>query len=244
MSKGIFVTGTDTGIGKTLVAAGILVYLRKKGVDAVPVKPVQTGGVKGEGGLTAPDLAYSLAVSGIKPDRDEVNLMSPYIYEPACAPHLAARMAQSYPEIPIIKDGIKTLLEGHQAVVVEGAGGIMAPVNETDLMVDLMEALGFPVVLVSRPGLGAINHTLLSIRALQEAGVSLAGVVFNRTEATRPDSKYIEDDNAEAIARFGGVPLLGNIRYFTPAELKSSDVWECFNEDMPGLRKILEAVNG
>lgn len=242
MNKGIFVTGTDTGVGKTLVAAGILVCLRKKGVDAVPVKPVQTGGVKGEGGMTAPDLDYTLAASGIKPGRDDLKLMSPYIYEPACSPQLAARMAQQYPEISVIKDGIKTLLERHRAVVVEGAGGIMAPVNETDLMVDLMRALGFPVVLVSRPGLGTINHSLLSIRVLQAAGVSLVGVVFNRTEAARPDNKYIEDDNPETIARFSGVEILGNIRHFTGQELKSADIWEGFNEDMPGLGKILEAV--
>ncbi|MEE8419543.1 MAG: dethiobiotin synthase [Dehalococcoidales bacterium] len=242
MNKGIFVTGTDTGVGKTVVAAGILGYLRKKGVDAVPVKPVQTGGVNGEGGLTAPDLDYTLAASGIKPGRDELNLMSPYIYQPACSPHLAARMAQSYPEISVIKDGINKLLESHQAVVVEGAGGVLAPFNETDLMIDLMAALGFPVVLVSRPGLGTINHTLLSLRALQAAGLSLAGVVFNRTETARPDSRYIEDDNPEAIARFGDVQVLGNIRHFTPQELKSAAFRECFVDDMPGLSNVLEAV--
>lgn len=244
MNKGIFVTGTDTGVGKTLVTAGILRYLRNLGVDTVPVKPVQTGGIKGDEGLTAPDLDYSLAVSGIRPGQAEMKLMSPYVYEPACSPHLAGRMAQSYPEIQKIKQGVEKLLEHHQAVVVEGAGGILVPINETEMMIDLMKALGFPVVLVSRPGLGTINHTLLSIKALQTAGLSLIGVVFNHVEKLRLENKYIEDNNPEVVARFGNVKVLGNIRHFPGSELKTACTWDYFNEDMPGLRSIFEVVDG
>ncbi len=242
MGKGIFVTGTDTGVGKTLVAAGILRYLRNLGVDAVPVKPVQTGGIKGEEGLTAPDLDYSLAVSGLRPEQDEVKLMSPYIYGPACGPHLAGRMARSYPEILKITGSIEKLLERHRAVVVEGAGGIMVPINETEMMVDLMKALGFPLVLVTRPGLGTINHTLLSIKALRSIGLSLIGVVFNHLEKSLPGNKDIENDNPEAIARFGEVKVLGNIRHFPALKLKA-DIWDDFDRDMPGLSNIFEVVN-
>mgnify|MGYP001212581731 FL=1 len=241
MSRGIFVTGTDTGVGKTLVAAGIFRYLRNLGMDAVPVKPVQTGGTQRDGVLTAPDLDYSLAVSGLGLEADEVKLMSPYVYEPACSPHLAGRLAGSYPEILKITGSIEELLERHTAVVVEGAGGILVPLNETETMLDLMKALGFPVVLVSRPSLGTINHTLLSIEVLRSAGLSLIGVVFNHLEDSVPGNEDIENDNPGVIARFGDVQVLGNIPYFTARDVKNG-IWEDFDRNMPGLDSISEAV--
>jgi len=242
MSRGLFVTGTDTGVGKTVVAAGVLRWLRKKGIDAVPVKPVQTGGVPGSDGLVAPDLDFCLTAASIEPDRDEMKLMAPYVYKPACSPHLAGRMAQVYPELSNICDCIQKLLQDHQVVIVEGAGGIMVPLNETETVLDLMGILEYPIVLVSQLGLGTINHTLLTVQTLKNAGLELIGVVFSHMEPSHPKSQFIEDDNPKTIAQFGDVKVLGNIRYLSGLDANDSRVWGCFEEDMPGLSNILEMI--
>lgn len=242
MSRGIFVTGTDTGVGKTLVTAGIVRWLRNQGIDAVPMKPVQTGGEPRGGRLVAPDLEYYLSVSGIIPDPAEMQLMSPYVYEPACSPHLAGRMAQHYPEPSRIKDCAEKLMQNHRAVVVEGAGGIMVPINESGTMLDLIQMLAFPVVLVSRFGLGTINHTLLSVRALRASGLDLLGVVFNHVEPPLPENRFIEKDNPATIARFGEVTVLGKIRYFNSLSPTTGETWKLFEKDMPGLKKIRDTL--
>jgi len=246
MSPGVFVTGTDTGVGKTFVAAGIVRWLRNQGIDAVPMKPVQTGGerrseLRGDNRLVAPDLEFVLSTANLQPADDEIRLMSPYVYEPACSPHLAGRMAERYVEPSIVKDCADQLSAAHQAVVIEGAGGIMVPLNESATMLDLMVLLGYPVILVSRFGLGTINHTLLSVQALHTAGLELIGVVFNRTEQPTGESRFIEEDNPETIARFGGVPVLGKIGYLDPVS-KTGDTWDNFEKAMTGLRDIRDAL--
>jgi dethiobiotin synthetase len=237
VKQGIFVTGTDTGVGKTLVAAGIVRWLRKKWVDAVPMKPVQTGAEKQGSLFIAPDLEFILATSGLQPDSDEKRMMAPYLYEPACSPHLAGRLAGCYPDISIIQKYAAIILRRSRKLVVEGAGGILVPLNEKETMLDLMKALGFPVVLVSRIGLGSINHALLSINTLKAAGIGLVGVVFNQTEPPVPENRYIEEDNPKAIEQFGKVKILGNIGYFDKFE-QSEEFWSRFEQSMPGLADI------
>ena len=240
MSRGIFVTGTDTGVGKTLVTAGIVYWLRNEGIDAVPMKPVQTGGKRCGEELVAPDLEFCLSASRMRPDQGERQLMAPYVYEAACSPHLAGRMAQQYPDPSRIKDCADKLLKSHQVIVVEGAGGIMAPLNESSTMLDLMKILAYPVVLVSRFDIGTINHTLLSIQAIQTSGIKLAGVVFNHSEQAQFIEPYIEEDNPRTIAQFGHVTVLGKIRYLNSPN--SKDTWEHFEEDMTGLKNIAEEL--
>ena len=242
MSRGLFITGTDTGVGKTVVAAGILRLLRERGVDAVPMKPVQTGAVRSGYRLISEDLEFSLAAAGLHPDIAEKPFMLPYAYEPACSPHLAGRLAGKYAEIPEIIKCADKLLEKRQAIVAEGAGGVLAPLNERQTMLDLMLALGYPVVLVARYGLGTINHTLLSIQALRSAGLELIGVVFNRTEPGLPENSFIEEDNPEAIARFGKVPVLGKLEYFEKLNPENREIWESCKTNMPGFEAIIRAL--
>jgi dethiobiotin synthetase len=245
MGQGVFITGTDTGVGKTLVTAGIVRWLRNQGIDAVPMKPVQTGGerrseARGDR-LVSPDLKFALAAADLQPDHAEMKLMSPYVYLPACSPHLAGRMAKRYMEPSVVRNCANGLLRGHQAVIVEGAGGIMVPINESDTMLDLMKILAYPVVLVSRVSLGTINHTLLSIHALRVSGVSLIGVVFNQMEQSSTENRFIEEDNPGTVARFGKVPVLGKIMHFDP-ESKTEETWRDFEKSMTGLPDIRDAL--
>ncbi len=242
MMHGLFITGTDTGVGKTLITAGTVRWLRCHGIDAIPMKPVQTGGVRRGNSLAAPDLEFCLAASDLKPGEDEIRLMSPYVYEPACSPHLAGRITGRFPQVSVIEERVDTLLQRHKFVVAEGAGGVMVPFNETATMLDLAKALAFPVVLVSRPGLGTINHSLLSIQALRASGLSIIGIVFNRVVPSVPEDAFIEKDNLRTIAELGEVTVLGTVRYLDRSDWKSA--WRCFDEDVPGLQQIYNEVLG
>ena len=226
--NGLFVTGTDTGIGKTALSALLLAELRHRGINAVPMKPVQTGceaaGTRQQATGTSessplmphasclvPDLNYSLSMAAMEVDPETYKTMSPYRFEPACSPHLAAEMEGTEIDIAEMVIAARALISDYDFVIAEGAGGVLVPLNQKETMLDLMQALKFPVLLIARPGLGTINHTLLSIRALRADGIDIAGVVF--VASTEDEPGFIEDDNITTIERFGKVPLLGSIPY-------------------------------
>ena len=234
--KGLFITGTDTDIGKTALSALLLAELRRRGTNAAPMKPMQTGclqkleprNLKPEGKrekeefqvsslksqvspLSVPDLDYSLSMAALEVDPATYKYMSPYTFEPACSPHLAAERAGTEIDIAKIVIAARTLAKSYDFVIAEGAGGIIVPLNRRETMLDLMQAMKLPILLAARPGLGTINHTLLSIRALRSDGLDIAGVVFVASTPAEPG--FIEKDNAATIEQFGKVPVLGTIPY-------------------------------
>lgn len=209
--SGVFITGTDTGVGKTLVAAALARALRGAGVDAVPMKPVQTGCVRRGGAWSAPDLDFSLAAAGLAATPAERELMAPYRFRPACSPHLAARQAGRQIRLPVIRRAFARLAARHAFVVAEGAGGVLVPLDDRRTMADLIAALAVPVVVVARAGLGTINHTLLSIRALRDARLTVVAIVLNQAVPGRPG--MIERDNRRTIERLTGVPVAASLAY-------------------------------
>lgn len=216
--NGFFITGTDTGVGKTALSALLLAELRRRGINATPMKPVQTGckvpgsvfRVSGSE-LRVPDLDYSLSMAGMTIPEETRSLMSPYRFEPACSPHLAAELAGTEIEIATIVNAAQKLASEYDRIIIEGAGGVLVPLNRYETMLDLMKALSLPVILAARPGLGTINHTLLSIRALKAAGLEIAGIVFIASE--EGELGLIEEDNAVTIEQFEAVPVLGTIPF-------------------------------
>ncbi len=208
--KGVFITGTDTDAGKTITAAAVLVSMRASGIDAVPMKPVQTGAVMRGGTMQSPDLTFCLRMAELRPDPAELHDMVPFIYKPACSPHLAAAKTGREISLDRIFEAFHSLLQRHDRVVVEGAGGVLAPVSAKKTMIDLMELLGLPVILAARPGLGAINHTLLSIREIERSGLTLHGIIFCETRAGWGE---IEENNVETIGTMGRARVLGRIPY-------------------------------
>jgi len=209
--KGIFITGTDTGVGKTVVSAALLAAFRDAGVDAVPMKPIQTGCKRRNKELATPDLDFILKTTGLRASLEERALMCPYRFKPACSPHLAAKMAKKVISPWKIKDSFRKLADRHEIVVVEGAGGVLVPIGGKKMMIDLIAMLRLPVVLIARPGLGTINHTLLSLGELRRAGIEVLGVIFNETEKTRRG--FIEADNRKTVEWLSGVPVIGHFRY-------------------------------
>ena len=204
--NGLFVTGTDTDIGKTALSALLLAELRGRKINAAPMKPAQTG-CKG----SVPDLDYSLSMASMSVSEEDYANMAPYRFEPACSPHLAAEMAGIEIEISEMVIAARTLASDYEFVLAEGAGGVVVPLNRHETMLDLMQALRLPILIAARPGLGTINHTLLSIRTLRSDGLDIAGVVFVASKPGEPG--FIEEDNGNTIEQFGKVPILGTIPY-------------------------------
>jgi dethiobiotin synthase len=252
--RGIFITGTGTGVGKTVVTAGIVRWLRARGVDAVPAKPIQTGcslspaiTAGGAAALIVPDLEFVLAAAGLSVGEAEKGLMCPYRYEPACSPHLAGRLVGRYPDLEVIEQCLRELAHEHHALVVEGAGGVLVPIDERRTMRDLMRRLGLPVIVVARVGLGTINHTLLTLEALRAAQLEVLGVVFNDVDGdASSDDVAIRRDNPQTIARLGNVLVLGELGRLPGLTGAASDpaIWTTFNNSLADLDRILAVVRG
>jgi len=211
LQRGLFVTGTDTGVGKTLVTAGLLAVYRAVGRNVVPMKPVQTGCHLRQGALIAPDLVVALKAGGLRISAAEKADMVPYCFRPACSPHLAAKMAGQRISLNRIERAFRRLSRKFDGVIVEGAGGVLVPLNSKETMLDLMVRLQLPVLLVARAGLGTINQTLLTLRILNEAKLAVLGVVLNQVTPGRWGK--IEKDNCLTIERMGQVKVLASIKY-------------------------------
>jgi len=157
------------------------------------------------------DLEFCLEMAGLTPAPEEKADMAPWVLEPECSPHLAAGLTGQEITFEPIGEAYRRLAARHDFVVVEGAGGILVPIEGKTTMLDLMVFLGLPVLVVARPCLGTINHTLLSLLALRDAGLEAAGVVFCETEPTVWGD--IEKDNLRTIERLGSVPVVGTVPY-------------------------------
>jgi len=208
MSKVILITGTDTGVGKTVVTAGLVAALRARGIDAGVMKPVASGCTIADGVMYSPDTDFLRTVTGVtEPDF----MVTPVMLEPPLAPAVASRMTGVPVTVNQIQVGLYNLTERHPVVLVEGVGGFLVPVNDEMLMSDLAEKLCDSVLIVARSGLGTINHTLLTIEAVQMRGLRVAGVVFNHAYADDVDAST--DTNPAEIERIAGVHLLGTLPF-------------------------------
>ena len=208
MHKGIFITGTDTGVGKTFIAVGLLKALRKAGFNACPMKPVETGCRIKDRKLIPEDTIKLINASGVKEPLDIIN---PYRFRHPLAPSVASEIEG----IPIRKQKILSayhyLSNKYDITIVEGAGGIMVPVYKKYLFLDLIADLGLPIIIVSRPGLGTINHTCLTIDAAKRRKINILGVVINYPD--RMKSGLAGKTNPEIIEKLSGVHILGTVPF-------------------------------
>lgn len=188
MPSRFFITGTDTGVGKTVVSALLCAAL-----DAVYWKPIQTGAREGTDRNTVMKLAQ------IPPTR---TIPEVYTFAPPVSPHLAARLASVRIELRQIRVPDIIRANKGESLIIEGAGGALVPINRTQLMTDLMRHLKFPVLLVSRTSLGTINHTLLSLAGLRAARLELRGVIM----VGKPNV-----ENRKAIEHYGEVEVFGTL---------------------------------
>ena len=237
----VFITGTDTGVGKTVISAALVALARSRGIDAVPFKPVQTGCTGRAGALKAPDLEFSLRMGDLNPIREERDRMAPYRFKPACSPHLAAKRAGASIKLSTISKYCRVLAKAHATVVAEGAGGVLVPIGASRSMLDIMQALDFPIVLVSRPQLGTLNHTLLSLKILRDARLEVLAVVLVRTEPGK--SNDIEKDNRKTLQKLGKLPVIGPFPFIREIQTDKIAPDRFLQKVSPTIEPLLKLLN-
>ncbi len=191
--RGLFVTGTDTGVGKTVVTAALALALRERGVDAGVVKPVETG----DG-----DAAVLARLAELADGPGEI---APFSFAAPLAPLVAARLEGVELRLGEVAERVRALAQGRELVLVEGVGGLLCPVGPGWTIADLAAELGLPALVVARASLGTINHTLLTVREARRLGLDVTGVVLNG----RGDES--EATNGELIESFASVPIVARV---------------------------------
>jgi dethiobiotin synthetase len=198
MAQGYFVTGTDTGVGKTTVSCALLRAFAAQGKRVIGMKPVVAGSENGKW----PDVEQLIAASNISAAREHVN---PYAFDPPISPHIAAQQAGIEIDLAVIQHAYQALSNQADIVIVEGAGGFLVPVNQTQNGEDLARALNLPVILVVGMRLGCLNHAMLTAQAIRVAGLPLAGWIANCVD---PQMRVLEENIATLEQRLA-CPLLG-----------------------------------
>ncbi|MDF2566398.1 MAG: Dethiobiotin synthetase [Massilibacillus sp.] len=192
---GLFITATDTDIGKTMITGAIAAALKERGIHVGVFKPLASGAIcNSEGNLVSEDASFLMKAAGIPETlRSEVNAVS--------------RESGIKIDIEDIIDDVKKNAEKYDMVLIEGVGGITAPLWQNYLLADMMKAFALPAVIVSKPRLGAINHTVLTYEYAKQRGIELNGVILNRWEAD--SAGVLEESNIEYIEAMTGLPIVG-----------------------------------
>ena len=208
--KAVFVAGTDTGAGKTVVTGLLSRYLIKKGYRAVTQKWVQTGSAKFSHDI---DTHLRLMKRRRKDFNGYLSFMSPYIFDLASSPHLAARLEKGKIDINKIRKYMASLSKNFDIVIIEGTGGLLVPLNKKILLIDVIRRFRLPALLVVENKLGAINHALLSIEALIRRGIKIIGLIFNNTSEAKDRESLILKDNPLIVKALTDVRILGALPF-------------------------------
>lgn len=231
--RGIFVTGTDTNVGKTQVAAGLTAALRQQGIKAGYFKPVQSGCPEEGGRLIPTDARIAQELADLP---EPLNLLTPITLRLPLAPGVAAAREGVKVDLERVAAALRELARRYDFLVVEGAGGLYVPlVDNNFLVLDLACWLKLPLLVVARAGLGTINHTALTVLAARRAGLSVAGVILNRGSAS---PGLAEQTNPEVIEALTGVPILGKVPEI--ANLESPEGKQIF---LSAMAEICSGIN-
>ncbi|WP_377890972.1 dethiobiotin synthase [Alkalihalobacillus sp. R86527] len=203
MRKGVFVTGTDTDVGKTIVSSGIAAALKNKGHDIGVFKPMLSGVKRND------PMSDTMMLKRYSGDDSPLIDITPYQFDEPLAPYLAAKRQNcevSFSELSGCWNDVK---DRHDFFIVEGAGGITVPFGQAYLVSDVAKEVGFPIIIVSRPNLGTLNHTYLTVDYARRCGLHVLGVVVN--DMNEEDRGVAEETNPDLIEKFCDVPVLGVI---------------------------------
>ena len=237
----IFVTATDTGVGKTVVTAALAVALLAHEKSVGVMKPVETGVVKGQPS-DAGRLTRTAQVS------DSLDFVRPYAFRLPVAPLDAARAERRTIKISTIMRAYRQLQAQHDLLLIEGVGGVHVPITPTMDVLDLIKKLRVPVLVVGRVGLGGVNHALLTLNALHERKVSVLALVLNQTcPAKTAVASLQERSTVELLREFAGVPVIGPLPYMAGVDARFERAVEkmAVNSEMKKLTKlVLASVRG
>ena len=215
-TTGFFITGTDTNVGKTTVALGLIASLQKKGLRVGVMKPVSAGCEQTKNGLRNEDAVLLMQQASVDLAYDIVN---PYAFEPAVAPHIAAAEAGVEIDIEVIRQCYLKIAEKVDVVIVEGAGGWLVPINENETMADVVKALSLDVITVVGIRLGCLNHALLTSQSIKASGLNHRGWVANHLSAATERAA----ENINTLRARISAPLLDEVPYGdSPLQLENS----------------------
>ncbi|MFO0792527.1 MAG: dethiobiotin synthase [Candidatus Brocadiaceae bacterium] len=216
MKKGYFITGTDTGVGKTLVAGGLAALYKTKGLNVGVMKPIATGCKRVSNRLVSDDAVFLKSLAGVDDDYDLIN---PVSLEQPLAPTVAARLSNTKIDLDKLREAYGTLCERHDYLIVEGIGGLLVPIHEYYFVVDLANEMELPLIVVSRPALGAINHTLLTVSYAREHGLDVKGIIIN--DSAGNCDNVVMNTNIDEIKRITELPIVGVIPYDKRLDIKN-----------------------
>jgi dethiobiotin synthetase len=209
----LFVTGTDTSVGKTYVCARLLEFLKSKNIQGGYQKWIATGADAG----VPEDVNLCLDAAGISSGSERIDYLAPYRFRFPASPHLAAEMEGRIVEPGVIIENYQKLADKYRWLIVEGVGGIMVPLRRDLLLVDLLAQLRPSTLVVSRSGLGTLNHTLLTLEALRKRDVPVLGIVFSDPEI-QEDERLVQD-NMRTIEEIGQVRVFGRLQRHQDIEM-------------------------
>ncbi len=209
MAKGVFIVGTDTDVGKTVVTAGIMHLLRSNGYNATYFKAALSGAFEVGNELIPGDTKLACDVSNLEEVYENI---TPYVYKSAVSPHLAAKLENNPIQIDLIKEKYDYLKKKYDYIVVEGSGGIICPLIDDErglyTLENLIKDLNMSVIIVARAGVGTINHTVITVKYIESQGINVRGIIINN---------YIDNlicnDNIQMIEKFTKVPIIGKLKH-------------------------------
>lgn len=211
MTQGIFVTGTGTEIGKTVIAGGLAASLKQAGINVGVMKPISTGDTA--------DVRFLKHAAGVD---DELPLINPVYLRHPLAPSVAARMEDKEIDVSGIETAFATLQQTYDFVIVEGVGGIAVPIRDDFLVVHLIKQLELPILIVATAGLGTLNHTLLTVAFAEQFNIQIAGIVLN---GLRPETAGLaEATNPVEIEKLTGIAVIGVVPYEKQLETPYPDL--------------------
>lgn len=213
---GFFLTATDTGAGKTWVAAAIVRALRQRGVPVRVCKPVATGAVWDGSSWQSEDARQLAEAAG----QTDLHAVAPWVFSEPAAPPVAARACGATLTLDALAAAVRRCWQPGELLVVEGIGGLLCPLTDTETVADLVRALGLPLIIVARRSLGTLNHTLLTVEAALSRGLAIAGVVVSETA---PVASWAEETNVAELRRRLAVPILAVASHGNPAAIGAVD---------------------
>ncbi len=234
MGTGLFITGTDTGVGKTLVACGLAALLRESGYKVGVMKPVETGCEEKNGLLFPQDAFYLKEASGCETPLEKI---CPYRFKEPLAPSMAAERKGVKIDISLLDKLYGEISSVHDVTLVEGAGGLLVPILPSFTYADLARLLKLPLLVVADNRLGVINHLLLTLEHASCRGLQVLGYVFIRLTS---EPSLASETNREALVSLTAVPYLGEIPYIEDLEGKRSSLANLFEERLD--LRLLEAI--
>ena len=220
MNRGVFIAGTDTAVGKTMVTAALAAWLRAAGYDVGVMKPVHTGCRRPHSRRPPPDSATLMRAASA---RDPIDLVTPYRLRRPLSPLAAARAEGRSIDPERLRAAYRALIHRHQIVLVEGSGGLLVPLTASSTVADMIAAWKLPLIVVARAGLGTLNHTLLTIEAARRRGILIGGIILNHDRPTagrRRDPSV--GGNGPLLRELTGLPVVGPLPHLEGLRLADS----------------------